>query len=267
MNEGDRVLLTLVTGQHGAGKSTLIERLAGGGASVAHVHCDGAGTAVAGVRAALETGPRRVLVELGAEVDSTAVIAALYQAEDLMQEVWIEPSICVLDAQHFLDQLAECGVRIVGQLRAAPVVLLNKVDACEQARLVAVRREVEKINPRAWIQESVRGQLPHAVLYMRATEGEESGYSCFAYEKRDAVLDRNRLEQLLKRLPRGLFRVKGVVRTEDGTWFLDYVTGTYEMEPAPASDPRPLVFVGRGIDKGRLLSLLDRCRVAPQAAV
>jgi len=257
----ERVLLTLVSGEPGAGKTTLIEAACAAEQRVEVVRVADAAAVAEGVSVALGRAPRRVLLEVSGDADPTAITASLYAAEELMRDVSIEPAICLLDTPRFLDQLAESGVRMVGQLRAAAVVLLNKVDACEQARASAVRREVEKLNPRAWIQECVRGRVPPAVLFMPATEGEDSGYSCFAWERAD-VLDRSRLEQLLKRLPRGLFRVKGVVRTPEGPYRLDYVTGNYDLEPAPAADPRPLVFVGRGIDKGRLLSLVDRCRAA-----
>ena len=112
-----------------------------------------------------------------------------------------------LQRLHLVHRFDIAAAQQLGQLFRIQIVIFVAVfgDQAIAARLAAVRREVEKINPRAWIQEAVRGQLPHAVLFMRATEGEDSGYSCFAYEKSDAVLDRNRLEQLLKRLPRGRF--------------------------------------------------------------
>jgi hypothetical protein len=133
-----------------------------------------------------------------------------------------------------------------------------------------VQSEVEKLNPRAWIQVCDRGQVPLSVLFMQGSvrggaAGEEFGYSCFSYEGGSAVLDRGRLERLLKRLPRELFRLRGVVKTDEGTYRLEYVTGTYDLEPAPASDPGPLEFVGRGLNKGRLISLFDRCRLEAAA--
>lgn len=302
MSDSEKVLVNLITGQRGAGKTTLIANLlAGGHEERAVVVLNEAGEmAIAGekLRTRLcavtvfdhgcvccegaagfterileliaQFAPRRLLIETSGHADPPRVMSALYQSEPLMRAITLEPSICMVDATRFLDQLAEVGVRMVGQVRSSAVVLVNKVDQCEQARLTAVRREIEKLNPRAWIQECVRGQVPAPVLFMRSSmelpaRGEDLGYNCFAYEARDAVLDRSRLEQLLKRLPRGLFRLKGFVNTEDGTYRLDYVTGTYDLEPAPAANPGALVFVGRGLDQGRLLSLLDRCRVAPAA--
>ena len=93
----------------------------------------------------------------------------------------------MVNATAFLDQLTDVSVRMVAQVRNSAVVLLNKVDACEAARVAAVKREIEKINPRAWIQECVRGQVPPPVLFMRGEAG--GGYNCFQYEAADRVLD------------------------------------------------------------------------------
>ena len=294
----ETVLVNLITGQKGAGKTTLIANLLAGGPedravvvlneagemAIAGeklksrlcvlsvfdhgcVCCDGSAGFAEKILALIdEWEPRRLVIETSGHADPPKVMSALYQSEELMRRITLEPAICMVNANQFLDQLADAGgVRMVGQVRNSAVVLINKVDACEAARVVAVRREIEKLNPRAWIQECVRGQVPPPVLFMR---GETvADYNCFQYEGSDKVLDRSRLEQLLKRLPRGLFRLKGFVKTEDGTYRLDYVTGTYEFQPAPAADPGPLVFVGRGLDQSRLLSLLDRCRVAAAPAV
>lgn len=303
MSDGmEKVLVNLITGQKGAGKTTLIRNLLSGGnddravvvlneagemaisgeklrtrlcaVSVFDhgcVCCEGAeGFAERILELIEQFTPKRILIETSGHADPPRVMTALYQSEMLMRRIVLEPAICVVNATQFLDQLAEVGVRMVAQVRSSAVVLVNKVDACEQARVEAVRREIEKVNPRAWIQECTRGQVPAPVLFMRGgdtkSRADEAGYNCFQYEGSGKVLDRTRLEQLLKRLPRGLFRLQGFVNTEDGTYRLDYVTGQYDLEPAPAADPGPLVFVGRGLDQGRLLSLMDRCRVATAAA-
>lgn len=290
----DKVLVNLITGQKNAGKTTLIANLLTGAEERAVVVLNEAGEAAIGgeklktrvcavsvfdhgcvccdgkqgfaerIQALIaEWSPKRLLIETSGHADPQQVMSALYSSADLERRITLEPAICVINATAFLDQLTDVSVRMVAQVRNSAVVLLNKVDACEAARVAAVKREIEKLNPRAWIQDCVRGQVPPPVLFMRGEAG--AGYNCFQYEAADRVLDRARLEQLLKRLPKGLFRMKGVVQTEDGTYRLDYVTGTYELEPAPAAAAGPLVIVGRGLDQGRLLSLVDRCRVAPAA--
>lgn len=291
----DKVLVNLITGQKNAGKTTLIANLLADGADERAVvvlneageaaiggeklktrvcavsvfdHgcvcCDGRDGFAERILALVnEWSPKRLLIETSGHADPQQVMSALYSSPELERRVSIEPALCVINATAFFDQLDDASVRMVAQVRNSAVILLNKVDACESGRVAAVHREIEKLNPRAWIQECVRGQVPPPVLFMRGEAG--AGYNCFQYEACDKVLDRARLEQLLKRLPRGLFRLKGVVATEDGTYRLDYVTGRYDLEPV-ASAPSPLVFVGRGLDQVRLLSLLDRCRVATAAA-
>lgn len=303
MNEGSKVLVNVVTGAQGAGKTSLIAKLLEGGAheerAVVILNeagevgirgeqlgtrlcavsvlttgciCCGASEEFASQALALieEFQPHRLLVETSGHADPSRVLAAFYQHETLAARVTIEPSICVLDTARFHDQLAHAGVRFLAQLQNSAVVVLNKLEELEPGRVEAVRREVESLNPRAWIQENERGNVPLSVLFMRRVQPsagvpEEHGYSCFAYEA-GAVMDRERLERTLKRMPRELFRLQGFVKTGDGTFRLDYVTGRYDFEPAPAHEAGPLVFVGRGLNKGRLFTLLDRCRVQAGAA-
>jgi len=64
-----------------------------------------------------------------------------------------------------------------------------------------------------------------------------------------------RLEEFLRTLPSGLYRVKGLVRTDAGWMQVHAVGGRYEVEPCvshPANDASTIVGVGRGFDRDDL---------------
>jgi G3E family GTPase len=294
-----QVLINLVSGFAGAGKTTLLTNLLRQGApdesvalllngsgdagiemfqpkrgtlsDVAHVAsgcicCDAVDAFHTTVRDLVERcRPHRLVIEANAQAEPARVLSSLFQAEDLCSRFTVEPTICVVDVSRFHDLVAEHSYRYFGQIMAAEVVLLNHADRCDPALLQAVRRDVEVLSPRAWIQETVRCDVPLDILFMRAQDTrnvpEAAEYSCFSFNAADTTMDRGRLERMLKRLPKELFRLKGLVRVEDGTFMLNYVTGSYELQPAPAGNLCQLVFVGRNLNKGRLLSLLERCKL------
>jgi G3E family GTPase len=216
--------------------------------------------------------PHRLIVEVAGTAEPARILSAFFSAEPLAGRLAVEPSVCVVNAAQFHALARRHSFRYLGQIKSSDLVVLNHADACDVSTLDAVRRNIEALNPRAWIQEAVRGQVPPELLVLRgpwdagaaalaSSEPDSPGYSRFSYVEQGMTMDRGRLERMLKRLPRDLFRLKGFVRTEEGTYQLDYVTGFYDFEPAPAADPCSLVFVGRRLNKGRLLTLLERCKL------
>lgn len=214
--------------------------------------------------------PDRIVVEAPSSAEPSRLQAAFFQNAAASRRMRLEPSLCVVDASLFHSLLREHSHRYVRPIRGANVVLLNQVDHCPPSQLADVRSSVEDLNPRAWIQELTTDDLGLPLLYMgRWTEGDcsaeglsatEAAYHCFSHVIEGPPLDRARLERLLMRLPRELFRLSGTVRVSEGTFRLEYVTGQYEFEPAPDSEASSFTFVGRKLNRERFRTLLERCR-------
>jgi G3E family GTPase len=86
-------------------------------------------------------------------------------------------------------------------------------------------------------------------------------FEAFAFRS-TGVFAEEALEDLLRALPRSVYRVKGLVRSDgDDAWVLvNSVAGRFEMEPlsrAPPPDQSALVFIGRDLERE---DLSRRCR-------
>jgi G3E family GTPase len=77
------------------------------------------------------------------------------------------------------------------------------------------------------------------------------GWQTWRFETSRTLSDA-RLEEFLRALPRGLYRVKGLGRTDAGWVAVHAVGGRYEVEPCtPPAEPPASVLIGVGHDFDR----------------
>jgi G3E family GTPase len=308
MDEG-RVLVNVITGFLGAGKTTLVLALLKGHVrsekvavivnELGEISIDGAVIRTGNYTVKeLSSGcicceisgrfkesveeilaryqPDRLLIEATGIAEPSKILSTFFSYESLVKRTTVEPTICVVDCSGFERLMSALAFHYVCQFKVSDVILLNKIDLVDRKTAESVRAAIAGINPRAWVLESERCQVPLNFLFMgtvepslreaQALEAHErenhtSEYSCFSYVKTDVTLSRERLERALRRLPKELFRLKGFVPLDDGRYLLNYVTGNYDFEPAPAAGDLRLVFVGRNLRKDRILAQIEKCRI------
>lgn len=161
----------------------------------------------------------------------------------------LDTMVTVVDAANFIndynggEELKDRGLEmgpedarsishlLIDQIEFADVILLNKVDACSDEIRGIIRGIIKKINPRAKIIESVRGQIdlsevlstglfdmeqaresPNWMQEARTgdhtPETEEYGIGHFVYRAR-RPFHPERLMKFMRTLPKGLYRSKG----------------------------------------------------------
>ena len=98
--------------------------------------------------------PEYVLLETSGVTDPEALLATLRE-EPLRGLCFLDSVVTVVDAAHFRAAFARSR-SMVGQVRAADVVLLNKVDLAAEAQRDATIRAVQDIQPGARILPCVR---------------------------------------------------------------------------------------------------------------
>ena len=74
-------------------------------------------------------------------------------------------------------------------------------------------------------------------------------------------MDENRLNRFLKRLPFGVYRVKGVIRLSNGSLLLNWVRGRGTRRPWKGEPDTNLVVVGWDFDPRQIHSQLQDCIV------
>lgn len=164
---------------------------------------------------------------------------------------------------------------IARQLADAHILLLNKTDLVDAARIPTIEARLLALAPQARCIVSEKGQAPPAVVLGRRlgflvapSDGTPHlhgpHYATAAYAPA-AVRDASLLAQALRNPALGLLRAKGFLAQADGTtWLLHVVGGTADLTRLPARDVPPvpaLVVIGLAgrLDTAAIAALLASC--------
>jgi G3E family GTPase len=198
----------------------------------------------------------------------------------------LDAVVTVVDACNVDRSLAETTVA-GRQIGAADFLVLNKVDLVADAEVPALAARLRRLNRRAVVVQTVHGAVelpllfaPGVVEYRRAaTSGGEgsvaSGHlqaddiSAFTYRTSRRLHQRG-FERVVARLPRDVYRAKGIVRFAGTDWqcLFNYTCGRTETSwirlPQVAAETQ-LVIIGRDLGRyrDRVLGRLAQCEAAP----
>lgn len=200
-------------------------------------------------------------------------VAWTFSRPGLDEAYRVDALVTVVDAANVASVTADVPEAPL-QIERADLLVLNKLDLVADGGNAAVA-VARRHNARAPILRAERGAVPTRALLLvgeesprdeRAVEpehrhGHEPSFETYSYQT-DRVFDDEALEDLVDDLPRDVYRVKGVVRTNgDSTWTLvNAVAGRFEMEPFdPSTEPEAsaLVWIGANLDRTRLRALCD----------
>jgi G3E family GTPase len=174
----------------------------------------------------------------------------------------LDSIVTLADAAHLAAALDLAAVAR-WQLRAADIVVLDKIDLATPVGLVAAREAVREHNQRAMVIETVRGVLNWQQLFGfgrdQVPEIDEAAVSTEHLRhdglaallwRSDTPLIRERLDATLHELPTALFRLKGHVYCSDAPWpsLVHYVCGRVDYETTrfkhPPNHLNELVLIG-----------------------
>jgi G3E family GTPase len=144
------------------------------------------------------------------------------------------------------------GGEVTRQLAGADLVVITKVDICDEPELVAVERWIGVTSGGAPSIRVIDGEISTGVILGARPERAPSSTSsathdaCYASWSwtSEEVVPRAVLDSFLSSLPPGVLRVKGWVHLDDGTWVDVQVVGRrVEVTPRVPGDRTAMVAI------------------------
>jgi G3E family GTPase len=197
--------------------------------------------------------PEYILLEATGVAEADALV---YEVEERIPRVRLDSVVCLVDADASI-RFPSIGYAGRSQLRAADIVLINKIDLVTEAEIGKVVAQVREFNPDAAVLQTVRCAADVCVLFGLAVENRvrsrpvhgEGTFGSFAYTSA-APFDESRFLEAVSLLPPTVFRAKGFVRFHEGSRLFNYVAGRAELEEFPA-EKTELVFIGPKVEQDR----------------
>ena len=209
--------------------------------------------------------PEYILLEATGIAEADALV---FEVEEKIPRVRLDSVVCIVDTDASI-RFPSVGYASRSQLRAADIVLINKIDLVTEEEIAKVVAQIREFNPTAAVLKTVRCAADVCVLFGLSSEDRareipvhaEGGFGSFAYIA-SVLLDESRFREVVSSLPPSVFRAKGFVRFHDGSRLFNYVAGRAEFEEFPAEGTE-LVFIGPnvGLDREAIGERLRSCEV------
>ena len=212
--------------------------------------------------------PERIFIEPTGIAEPGRILSALYRPP-LEAEFRIEPTITIIDVCGFDKLYKELAYLYVMQIKSADIILLNKMDLTTKKVVGKVEKEIQKLNPRAFLLRTDHCKVDlFNLIEGKSAQGRTSSdkhtnvhpkFESFSFENTQ-IFSKEKLEKLLNKLPTNVFRLKGFVRLSNGTVLLNYITGQIEWEPMELTNGKTtLTCIGRNLRPKKLKSDLRKC--------
>ena len=176
----------------------------------------------------------------------------------------LEAVIVLLDASAALDQARDplLADSLERQLRGADLIVVNKIDRVDAAQRRLVREWAAAVAGDTPQMETVQAALPAPLLFgvtLPRKHGARAEHACDSTHSHDhaqefeswslqpaAVLSAPALRRLLREMPAGVLRLKGLVRSDEHGWVELQFAGRHgSLRPAqaPAGDAAAVVAI------------------------
>lgn len=257
MNEFGRMA---VDGKVLEGKNIRMVELAGG-----CVCCSLSGEFSAAVAELREkAGPEWIVVETTGAAEPAALA---YDIQESMPGLRLDAIVTVVDADAMV-RFPNLGHTGREQIELADIIILNKTDLVGEDARSEITERIRGMNKRAAMVEGERCDIDVGVIFGIGRDApavkhktHKIGLQYFDYAS-DGVFAHDAFVAFLDGLPKGIYRSKGFVRTDRGSYLMNYVAGRHTLEDFPAGKTE-LVFLGDGAlaHKESVAKALDRMMV------
>jgi G3E family GTPase len=196
--------------------------------------------------------PDYILIETTGIAEPDAIILNI----ENIKEVMLDNVITIVDCDSII-RFPEIGYTGRIQIEMGDFILLNKADLVNEEQFKLVQQKVREINDRAVLFKTVycNGNLDYTLFFGYFIEKdvkskthiyhENIEYLYFEYEGK---FSREKFEDFLSNLPNEIYRGKGFVIFEDGSYLFNFIAKRVNFEPFEYNKNK-LLFIGEGISK------------------
>ena len=214
--------------------------------------------------------PRQVLIE-ATGVAKPAQAAAILAEPPLADLYQLKKIITVFDLPLWEAKEA-MGNLFWDQLNQADLVLANKTDLLTDETANAYLADMHRELPQAVIIPTAFCDLKPDLIFTPATSdshlkdvlnlhhhGLDSALFQSLVFQTSQPLSEDRLNAFLKSTPPNLYRIKGYVRFNRQTRFLNFSRGRADWQPWSDENNTQLVLIGQNLDEVALIGELNKC--------
>ncbi|MDT7891568.1 MAG: GTP-binding protein [Thermoproteota archaeon] len=195
--------------------------------------------------------PDYIIVETTGIAEPDALLVNL----ENIQEVILDNIITIVDADSMV-RFPEIGYTGRIQIEMADFILINKIDLVSEDDLKIVESKVRSINDRAVLFKTkyCNGDLDYSMFFGYFIEKEVKKREFIVHDEIydsiyiefKGILDKEKFENFLLGLPKRVYRGKGFVIFQEGSYLFNYVAGRISYEKFDYSSNR-ILFVGEKI--------------------
>lgn len=201
----------------------------------------------------------------------------------------VEGVICVVDSKNFPSYKDNSTAKY--QIGGSNIIVLNKTDLITDDELETLKKDVTQIKEEYNIKNNLTGKMifdryvidyaQQGILNKEVFDGVykideilgfAKDYQEYDHSTRDSITQKvaylkdniefNDVEEVLKSLPKSIYRVKGIVRTKDvpNPIVINYSFGDVSFEELDSyTQPSIMIFIGEGIenDVNQLIAKFD----------
>ena len=218
------------------------------------------------------TRPDRLIIESSGAGHASGVLKTL-NGKDFINILTLKASICLLDPENLLDENYLDNELFQQQLMLADVLIANKTDLASAEALQKFHHMSQRFKiAKSYITETVHGKLELKWLDLACTprRDEKAFIKITAPGKTEwqthslsfpasTCFDQQRLIHWIKSLD--VIRLKGILKTEQGDFLFNYVSGSLEHQRIKTNATNKLQLIHYRIDVDNINSGLRKCTV------
>lgn len=212
-----------------------------------------------------------VVLETSGTADPDA-IGTLFRGHGLENSFGVRGIVSVVSPGRFETLLENLPV-IESQIRSSDLIIVNKVDLCDDATVDRAAKRVAEVNPRARIERATRCRVRFDWFERAAPLPGKDLFPCEANPftsvtvQPEGVVPEGILADWLRGLPDFVYRAKGVVETENGPRRVERTVDSATVEPGGdgGGSSRLVLIVPdeHEDDLGAVIASLDAARGTP----